>query len=950
MVEDVFSLLHKPLLQCLTSEGVVEPSEIQRLAIPAILRGENLLLVAPTGTGKTYAALLPILNLYLTYRSTEEPRGISILYITPLRALNRDLMRRLMDIAKMLDVKIQVRHGDTAQSVRQMQARFPPNMLITTPETLQAILPGKRMKEHLKNVRWVVVDEIHELVADKRGAQLSVALERLRQLAGREFQRVGLSATIGDEAKVAEFLSGFGRKTTVLRSEEVRKFEASVEYVEPKDEDHKDADRLGVPAPMVARAKRIRNLLLEHSSTLVFTNTRESAEALGALLRALDSKLAVRVHHGSLSREIREEVEKDFQEGLIKGVVCTSSLELGIDVGTVDFTAQYMSPREASRLIQRIGRSGHQIRAVPRGCVISSWADDILESSVIMNFAKAGILEAVKVHENAFDVLAHQTVGLALDLKSVRLEDAYKIVKGSYIYRNLQPEDFVALVKQLEQLRILRFGDGLIRPNYTRAFKYYYENLSMIPDVKRYTVMDFISGRRLGHLDQEFVARRCRPKTEFIMHGYTWKIVSVDEEKQLVKVEPTTPSLNAVPSWEGEIIPVDYQVALEVGRLRGIIGNGFSEKEDLETEMLKLGVERPAAWKIVETVRSHIKNHALPTNKQIVIENYENCVVVHACFGNLVNEALGLALASILHSRYGVNIATQIDQYRIALISPFKMDPNIVAKELSALKPNELEKVLESAVEATALFAWRHWHVARRLGAVERKAEYRLSKARLLVNLYRDSLINREAKREILLEKLDLEKAKSVAEKIVGGEISIIVSEQKGVECSPLALPIVDKIVPHDLLRPVLPTKPLVEIVRERLLSATVRLVCMFNADWEGIKTVETLPKAVKCRVCNSTLIAVTYPNDMSLIKLARKKKREQTLSKEEEETWGRAWKSASLVQTSGRKAVIAMSGHGVGPTATARILKKPIHSEDEFYMEILKAEREYARTRMFWK
>src|SRR5215467_11833769 len=228
MPASVFSVLKPPVLKRLEKEGFLDASPIQQLSIPAILRGENVLLIAPTGTGKTLAAILPVLDRFLETRSSEKTRGIFILYITPLRALNRDLLRRLEEMGRDLDVKIQVRHGDTPTSARSQQAKSPPDLLITTPETLQSILIGKRMKEHLRSVRWVVVDEVHELATDERGVQLSIGLERLQELTSTEFQRIGLSATIGEPEKIAQFLAGTGRQISILRSDEERGLEVSL--------------------------------------------------------------------------------------------------------------------------------------------------------------------------------------------------------------------------------------------------------------------------------------------------------------------------------------------------------------------------------------------------------------------------------------------------------------------------------------------------------------------------------------------------------------------------------------------------------------------------------------------------------------------------------------------------------------------------------------------------
>ncbi len=484
LVDTVFSQLGR-IHSLIEKEGIAEPSEIQTRTIPAILNGKNVLVIAPTGTGKTYAAMLPVFQLFLQSRSEHEVAGISILYITPLRALNRDLFRRLAERGEELGIKVQVRHGDTTASARALQAKFPPNMLITTPETLQAILPGKKMKQHLKHVKWVVVDEVHEFATDKRGIQLSLALERLRNITETKFQRIGLSATVGEPEKVAQFLVGTSGSVEVVRSTSVRKPKIETEYVEPNDQDKKDAGRIGVPPSTIARVRRIAELISDHESTLVFTNTREHAEALGALIQALGKDLPVKVHHGSLSREIREEVEKQFQAGELSGVVCTSSLELGIDIGSVDFIVQYMSPREATRLIQRVGRSGHKITGIPKGTIISGSADDILESAILIQRANSERLEKLRMHERALDVLAHQIVGIVMDQGATPLDNILETVRRSYAYRDLDTETFLSVIKQLEDERILTRRAETVAARSARTYRYYFENLSVIPDVKR---------------------------------------------------------------------------------------------------------------------------------------------------------------------------------------------------------------------------------------------------------------------------------------------------------------------------------------------------------------------------------------------------------------------------------------------------------------------------------
>lgn len=936
----IFQLLQKPLRLQINRQGITEASEIQKLAIQPILQKKNVLLIAPTGTGKTLAAVLPIFDLYLSAKKTDSVNGISILYITPLRALNRDILRRLIEIGKELGLDVQVRHGDTPTSARTKQAKKPPDMMITTPETLQAILPGKRMKEHLKHVKWLVVDEIHELATDKRGVQLSVAIERLRRLVGHEFQRIGLSATIGEAEKIAKFLSGSRNQAEVLKSSELRSLDVKIEKIQIEKKDYNLAKELGISSTNISRVRRICELVTEPRSTLVFTNTREHSEALGSQINAIHCKNSVKVHHGSLSREIREEVEAEFQKGDIKAVICTSSLELGIDVGTVDLVVHYMSPRQATRLIQRIGRSGHQIKSIPKGRIITTWADDILESMVLIDHAKKGQLERVKIHENALDVLAHQIVGLILDTKNITIEEAYDIVRRAYPFRNIEPQVFYEVIKQLQQQRIIRLRDENLSGKYLNTRKYYYENLSVIPDVKKYTVFNFSLKRRIGTLDQEFVAKRCQSGTEFIMHGNTWRVISVDDEKMSVEVEAATSSLNAIPSWEGEIIPVEYDVAIEVGKLRQAISENSESISIYENQELD---------KVKDTIERHNRDYPLPTHEQIVIERFENCIIIHACFGNLVNEALALVMSALLQAKYGINILTHTDSYRIAIITPIKMDPNKIANELRNLKEEEIPTIIKNAIEYTETFTWRHWHVAKRFGAVEAKADYKLRRGKLLVNVFSDTPINEETQREIYLEKIDIKNTVEIIKKILTDEINIQVVNQKGTSCSPFALPIVDKVIPHNLLRPALPSQPLADIVKERLMATSVRLICIFNADWESVRDVKTLTNVIRCPKCSSTLIAVGYHGDQEILQIIKKKKKHLKLSTEEKIRWNRAWKSASLVQTAGKRAILTMAARGVGPVIASRILRKPIRSEAEFYSEILKAEREYQRTRLFW-
>jgi len=572
-----------------------------------------------------------------------------------------------------------------------------------------------------------------------------------------------------------------------------------------------------------------------------------------------------------------------------------------------------------------------------------------LEAAVLAVNAKASRIEKTIIHDNALDVLAHQIVGIALDLKRAKLSEIYEIIQHCYPYRNFTGEELHDFVKFLDSIRIIRLIDDVVSARFPRTFRYYYENLSVIPDVKRFDVFDFFRKRRIGTLDQGFVSRKCKGGTIFIIHGQTWKIINVNEEKLSVEVEPTAPTLDAIPSWEGEIIPVSYETAQEVGRLRAQIASAIDQPEELRKLQQQLQLSEDALAKITDTISAQLKHSQLPSDRRIIIEKFENCIIIHACFGSTVNDTLAMILASLLSSKYGVNVATQTDPYRIALICPFKIEPETVALEILKFTPEDVEKILVESLQNSDLFAWRHWHVARRFGVIESKADYKSNRARMLVRAMKQSPVNTETQREVLLEKFDLLTTQERVAKILDREIAVDVVTEKTGMCSPFATPIVDKIIPHDLLRPVVPSKSLTEIVRERLLSETVRLICIFNGDWDAIRVVDQLGQKIRCPKCGSTLIAATYPRNDQLLKVVKKKKKNSKLTPEEDHLWRQACFSASLVQTKGREAVVVLSGRGVGPTTATRILRKVHRTEEDLYLDILKAEREYARTRLFW-
>ncbi|WP_197431381.1 DEAD/DEAH box helicase, partial [Halorubrum sp. CBA1125] len=607
---DAFARLGPDVREALSDRGFTTPTEPQREAIPPLAAGKNALVLAPTGTGKTETAMLPVFDAIVAARDApgDPPReGISALYVTPLRALNRDMMDRLEWWGETLGVEVAVRHGDTTQYERGKQADDPPDVLITTPETLQAILTGSKMRAALEDVAHVVIDEVHELAAAKRGAQLTVGLERLRRVAG-PFQRIGLSATVGDPDEVGKFLVGCGRRDPDRAGD--RAFETvevaagsrvDVSVVDPDitDEDGRLAGELATDETTASHVRTIRETVAENESTLIFVNTRQTAEALGSRFKTLaekereaaggddgsapddadadtdndadtDAVTEIEVHHGSLSKDVRIDVEDRFKAGEIDGLVCTSSMELGIDVGRVDHVVQYGSPREVARLLQRVGRAGHRRDLVSAGTVVTQGGDDTLEAMAIARRADAELVEPAAIHHGSLDVVANQVVGIVMDEGEVHAREAYETVTDAYPFRDLSESTFQEIVRELDGNRLLWLDEGsdaLEKSGGT--WQYFYANLSMIPDEATYEVYDMSSRRQIGTLDERFVLDFAGPGETFVQRGEMWRITEIDEEEERVNVTPIPDPAGEVPSWVGQEIPVPKPVAEEVGRIRG---------------------------------------------------------------------------------------------------------------------------------------------------------------------------------------------------------------------------------------------------------------------------------------------------------------------------------------------------------------------------------------------
>jgi ATP-dependent Lhr-like helicase len=952
--DSVFKLLAKPVRKALAELGFSEPTLPQVMAFPPLLAGKNVLLVAPTGSGKTEAVLLPVFSK-LIQQKKEEHRGIAVVYITPLRALNRDMVKRLTFWSERLGVSVEVRHGDTETKIRRRQARSPPQLLVTTPETLQAILPGSQMQKHLSNVQYVIVDEVHELAESKRGVQLTLALERLFEFTQREFQRIGLSATVGNPEEVAKFIAGTDRDISIVQAVFAKSYRYRVVSPVPTEKDFELAGKLETSPEAAARIRRLAELVDSHTSTLIFVNSRTLAGHKFSQLGRAD----IAVHHGSLSREERVSIEDQFKAGALKAIICTSTLELGIDIGNVDMVVQYMSPRQASSLIQRVGRSGHSLERLSEGVIVTVYPDDTLESVAAVRNAVANRIEPVLIHENALDVLAHQNAGILMDRTAITVKELAAIVHRAYPYRKLSRRKLLDVIYFLESLNKLRMDpEGKAMRKTGRTREYYYGNLSMIPDERRYPVINVLSDRRIGTLGDEFMALDARIGLHFIMRGKVWRIVQIEEEKGTVHVVPAEDPFAAIPGWDGEILPVPFDLAQQTGVAREKIGKLLSKNKTAEQVAEELAAElKTDKVTLLETVKEideHLKEGApLPTENRIVLEAFDKYLVVHACFGEIVNKTLAGIFDSVLSEREVIT-GWWAYGYRILVETPRKLMKQEIAElpqVLFGLSPKEVDAAFGKYVKAKFPFAYKMKFVAERFGALPRGKTMSYERQAKLKAAFEDTPIYDETLREAMLEKADLKKVKQIMRKVKQGKmaVSTLVRQEKP---TPLAYHILAQYA--DISELMVPERVIlsnIDKMKMAIEARTATLLCMNCGEWTTQVRVKNLPEKPKCEKCGSNLLTLLYHGqDANRLKgYLRKRRKGKELSEEELKELSQARRKADLVLSYGKQAIQALEVKGVGPETASRILGKMHPKEDEFYLDLLKAKIQFLRTREFW-
>ena len=942
--EGSFESLAPAVRGFLAETGITEPTPPQVQAWPLVSRGEDVLVVAPTGSGKTEAALLPLLSRLVSEGHGE---GISLLYITPMRALNRDMLKRLQVWCARLGLEVDIRHGDTPQAQRARQSAHPPDVLVTTPETLQAVLPGRRMRDNLSHLKAVVVDELHNLVESKRGVQLCVGLERLRKVAP-DFQLVALSATVGTPEVAAQFLFG-DRERTIVRADAPKEFAYAIEYPVPDPSSQSAAKETYSAPDLAARLSRINSLIEDHTSTLIFVNSRTVAEMLGEKLARL--RKDVGVHHGSLPREERERVEHAFKTGALKALVCTSTLELGIDVGSVDLVVQYMSPRQVTSLVQRVGRSGHSLGKVSKGVLVTVSADDVLESSASVDSASKGRIEPTRPFANSLDVLAHQIAGYLMDFETMDADRLLAEVRKAAPYQGLSEEAFMRTIIYLTELRKIRYdGRTLSRTRLTR--EYYYENLSMIPDETRYLVIDVSSNQTVGILGEEFVLLSVKAGVHFVCKGKVWQVEQVAEDRKIY-VTPVEDPLAAVPGWDGEMLPIPYELAVETGRLRREVSEALDMGEQAVAEVSKKIPGEPAARALVlDEIAEHKKMGApVPSDRLVLFEGFGKYLIIHLCFGESVNRTFAYTFEEIL-SRRGLVRVWWLDGYRILVeltTDTEELDLKAIAGELMGMTPEELERTYAVAAQRNFPFPARVKHVAERFGALKRGKLIAHPNLCSLPTRFEKTPIFEEALQETGRDLIDMERGKRVLEAVADGKISVE-TFLAGDRPTPIAygllyryLEVPEAVAPDSL------GKSSYQRMKASIFGTDVSLLCVKCGTDQGETTVGDLQEEPKCANCGSGLLVPCYWGTTKLAELIRKREARASLNEEERAELSKARRGADLVLSYGKKAVIAQSVYGIGPQTASRILADMHDDEETFYRDLLEAKIRFVTTRQFW-
>ncbi|MFC3840084.1 DEAD/DEAH box helicase [Paenibacillus sp. MAH-36] len=809
--EGPLSLFH-PILKEWFISRFGEPTDVQKQAWKEITARKHTLISSPTGSGKTLAALLPCMDRIVKMKQAGgEPYipGVRVLVVTPLKALNNDIhdhlfhfMAEIEELAASFEkdtawhgLRVGVRTGDTTQSTRASMLKHPPDLLVTTPESLYLLLTSPRAREMLKSVEQVVIDEIHDLAADKRGMHLSLTLERLEVWCGRSVQRIGVSATQKPIERVARYLGGWEagepRPVAIIESKAEKHYALQVAMPKPA---RAGADKEAIWTPLV---ERVLQLMEGCRTVLIFANSRRLCERLTLRLNDHVGHEIARSHHGSVAREIRLEVERQLKAGELRCLVATSSLELGIDVGHVDLVIQIDSPFTAAAGIQRIGRAGHAVGSVSRGVLLARSRSLLPELAVLSRRIAARDIEAIRIPRGSLDVLAQQLVAMASLGDELDVALLARLLAQSDSFREMPRERWLAMLEVLAGL--YPFARPLIAwdretgrlERVAASQMAALTGAGTIPQSTAYPVHHNETGLHLGELDEEFIHESSIGDV-FQLGTASWRIVRKRPER--IYVQEAENRYSEIPFWRGETGGKSYQLGVQTGllwrELRDRLNAQSHTKGDIDVQewlMEQYFFDTEASHALIGLIRNQIAVNTVPTDQTVVIETFadeqnQTHYVLHSLFGRKVNRTWLMALEKHLGHNGHQAIYTNAKDNGIELIFPSYQEA--VTQAIMSLSFNEAEQLVIGAVAESGMFG----------AAFQRLAETSLLLSRSFTRMpawlkrlrgqelmkealpYKERFpLFQEAMRECLEEHVDLEHLRSILDGMQAGDIHFAV-------------------------------------------------------------------------------------------------------------------------------------------------------------------------------